>query len=213
MSSGTVRSATLCFGRRRRHGLLAGMVLASVLALAVVTPASAAPSATVTLAPIGSGSGSYLLTLRNTGPEAIERFAFAVGEANNPHPASTPTNILPVTCTWNTPSAEAINCTAVATGATADVCYTGEAARSPAYLDFLTSVTITTAPAVSSCPLPGFKGSTGKSATGSHAWTHAKCKSSYKAWAKKHGHATRAQKKAEANKLHKLYSCPLSILK
>jgi hypothetical protein len=47
----------------------------------------------------------------------------------------------------------------------------------------------------------------------SHAFTRAQCKSAYKAWTKKHKHATPKQKKAEANTLHKAHGCPLSSLK
>jgi streptogramin lyase len=46
-----------------------------------------------------------------------------------------------------------------------------------------------------------------------HVWTQTQCKSTYEAWTKTHHHAARSQRKVEANKLHKLHGCPLSILK
>jgi hypothetical protein len=46
----------------------------------------------------------------------------------------------------------------------------------------------------------------------SHAWTHARCRSTYTAWSKQHKHATRAQKKAEAAKLRSQHGCPASSL-
>jgi hypothetical protein len=54
---------------------------------------------------------------------------------------------------------------------------------------------------------------TGTHPKGAHSWSRARCKSTYKAWAKKHRRATRRQKKAEASKLHKAHGCPLSVLK
>jgi hypothetical protein len=41
-----------------------------------------------------------------------------------------------------------------------------------------------------------------------HAWSAAKCTSAYKAWIKGHKHATKPQKKAEANSLHSSHGCP-----
>jgi hypothetical protein len=67
--------------------------------------------------------------------------------------------------------------------------------------------------------MPGSGSGGGSSATpvtpstGAHSWSRARCKSTYKAWAKTHRKATRSQKKAEASKLHKAHGCPLSILK
>ncbi len=46
-----------------------------------------------------------------------------------------------------------------------------------------------------------------RSGKGSHTWSHALCESTYNAWAKQHHHATRSQKKAEANMLHKTHGC------
>jgi hypothetical protein len=67
----------------------------------------------------------------------------------------------------------------------------------------------------STTPVTPSKGAPSKGAPskGAHPWSRARCKSTYKAWAKKHRKATRRQKKAEASQLHKAHGCPLSILK
>jgi streptogramin lyase len=51
------------------------------------------------------------------------------------------------------------------------------------------------------------------SSKGGHPWAHPQCNRTYKAWTRAHRHANRSQKKVEANKLNRLHSCPLSILK
>jgi hypothetical protein len=50
-----------------------GVAACIALSLAVATPAQAAVSATATIAPIGSGS--YLITVTNTGSETINGFS------------------------------------------------------------------------------------------------------------------------------------------
>jgi hypothetical protein len=97
------------------------------------------------------------------------------------------------------------------------------------------NLTISMGPAVTSCPLPGFiagsastpgtGGTTRSSGTpgsssprvtssqGARAGSHGRCRNTYKAWSKKHRHATRSQKKAEAKSLHEIHGCPLAILK
>jgi hypothetical protein len=210
-------------GAGRRLGRIVGFVAGVVLALALAAPAWAA-SATATLAPIGTGS--YLLTVTNTGSETINGFVVAAGEE------PVPTNIVPnPACKYgNSPVSASINCTVtVAPGGSTQMCYTGHplAEFVPGSSILLLGpaapyAPISAAPPVASCPLPGFSAGTkttgtgstpGSSNKGTHAWTRTQCKGAYKAWSKKHGHANRSQKKAEANKLHKLYSCPLSILK
>jgi hypothetical protein len=63
------------------------------------------------------------------------------------------------------------------------------------------NLVISAVPAVASCPLPGFTktSSITPGPSGTHSLSHPQCKSTHKAWAKKHRHVTRAQKKAEAN--------------
>src|ERR1035437_4977105 len=157
--------------RRRAVGRIVGGMLAVGFALTVSVPAWAASGA-ATLAPLESGS--YVLTVTNTGPEALMGFVFTVGE--------NPTDIVPSpACKFgNTPVSESINCTiALAPGASAKVCYTGHAVAealpgSPATVlllsppqPYISAVTI--AP-VSACPVSGFKaasGSTGSTGGGS----------------------------------------------
>jgi hypothetical protein len=179
-------------------------------------------SATGTLAPIGSGS--HLLTVTNTGSEAITSFAVSVGERE----AGVATNTVPRSaCKFGAPTTNSIQCTvAIAPGAMTQMCYTGpalgELVLTPGEIggsgtwglidgsggSSSFSFTISPSPAVASCSLPGFKAG---SKTGT--WSHPLCKSTYNAWTKKHNHATPTQRKAEANKLHKAHGCPLSILK
>jgi hypothetical protein len=148
-------------GKRSMSRALGG-VAAVVLALTLAAPAWASNSASSTLAPIGTGS--FLLTVTNTGSEPIAGFVASAGET----PA--PTNIVPSpACHYgNTPVVASITCTVtIAPGASTQMCYTGNAiseALPGAALILLPqagSVSLTTAPAVASCPLPGFKAASG----------------------------------------------------
>jgi PASTA domain len=165
MSSSTTRSAGRTFGGQRGRRWILGGVAASVLALTAAAPAWAGPSATATLAPIGTGS--YLLTVTNTGSEPLT--GFFAGAGNEP-PA---TNVVPSpACSYgNTPAVGTITCTiAIAPGASAQMCYTGKALAEELPGDALIlqpevgPVTLTTAAAVASCPLPGFKATSGGTA-------------------------------------------------
>ena len=93
-----------------------------MLALTVAAPAwGANPTATATLAPIGTGS--YVLTVTNTGPEALSDFIVDSGEES---PA---TNVVPSpACVVSSVpfGPGSIVCTvAIAPGASAEMCYTG----------------------------------------------------------------------------------------
>jgi hypothetical protein len=211
MSISTLRRA----GRRRdgarKLAGAAGVLASFALTLALATPAWATASATGTLAPIGSGS--YLLTVTNTGPEAITSFAVSAREP------SVPTNIVPrPACFGNDPTSSSIKCNlTIAPGAMTQMCYTGQALTEPVQGSFglvwgpggtgSFALDISPSPAVSSCPLPGFTAGSGASGKGTRPWSHALCESTYNAWTKKHHHATRSQKKAEANMLHKTHGC------
>jgi hypothetical protein len=156
------RSAGRARGGRRSTWRALGGVAGVAVALTVAAPAWASYSASATLAPIGTGS--YLLTVTNTGSEPITGFIGAAGE----EPA--PTDIVPSpACHYgNTPVTGSITCTvAIAPGASVQMCYTGKALveeLTGAALILLPesgSVTLTTAPAVASCPLPGFNAASG----------------------------------------------------
>lgn len=147
-------------GARRTAGRLGArwIALAAVTVAALASAASAASASaasyTAVVAPIGTGS--YVLSVQNTGPEPITSVVFSAGEK--------PTNIVPSTCTLgNAPVVNSINCAvSVASGGDLQVCWTGEAigellpgsnllvnsSFGPASPD----------PAVSSCPVAGFKG-------------------------------------------------------
>lgn len=157
-------------GRACRHGGAIGALAAVVLALTVAAPAwGANPTATATLAPIGTGS--YVLTVTNTGPEALSDFIVDSGEES---PA---TNVVPSpACVVSSVpfGPGSIVCTvAIAPGASAEMCYTGHALEGlfPGESVLIETATgnkghiaFSSSPAVGSCPLPGFK--VGSSATG-----------------------------------------------
>lgn len=221
--TGAARRVGRRLGGKRRLARTVGVVASVALALTVAAPAWASLSATGTLAPIGSGS--HLLTVTNTGSEAIASFAVSVGERE----ADVATNIVPRSaCKFGVPATNSIQCAiAIAPRAMTQMCYTGpalgELVLTPGEIgaggsgtwgliegsggSSSFSFTLSSSPAVASCPLPDFK------ASGMSTWSHAQCKSTYNAWTKKHNHATLSQKKAEASKLHKAHGCPPSILK
>jgi hypothetical protein len=228
-------------GRTRRLRGAIGVVVGALLMLTVAAPASASFSATATLAPIGTGS--YLLTLTNTGETFTSFIVVTEATVVVPSPA----------CAI---SGFGVECgITVEPGHSTEICYAGTV---PVPVGGVGGDSVllngqgnqgtnpVMSPAVASCPLPGFNpnpvtiapvlGNTPVTGTApvanntpapsvppvkpipsapktSHAFTHAQCKSAYKAWTKKHHHATPKQKKAEANTLHKAHGCPLSILK
>jgi|GEM_PF-3496706 len=162
MSIDTARSAGRTHGGKRSAWRALGGVAAVALALTVAAPAWAGYSATATLAPIGTGS--YLLTVTNTGSEPIGGFIGSAGET------PVPMNIVPSpACHYgNSPVVASITCTiTIALGASAQMCYTGNALVEELPGDALIlepqagAVTLTTSPAVASCPLPGFKATSG----------------------------------------------------
>lgn len=146
---------------KSRRGQIAGVAATLVVmaALAVAPSAFASATATATVARIGTGS--YLVTVTNTGTEAITIFTI---ESNNGFVAGSegfaPASIVPTTCHNGAPIAGAIGCPGLAPGASQQVCYTGPAATNISVLftfgGLPASLTPTSAPAVSSCPLPGF---------------------------------------------------------
>jgi hypothetical protein len=194
-------------GKRIRGGTV-GVVVGAVAALVLAAPAWAFPTATTTLAPVGSGS--YLLTLTNSGSETITNFYVTTGQS--------PTNVVPSPACNSTAVSEAVYCAVtLAPGASTQMCYTGPAATQVVLNGYYTVGIYGLSAAVGSCPLPGFMAGSpsgsGSGGKGAHAWTSTQCKSAYKTWSKGHHHATRSQQKAEANKLHKQHGCPLSALK
>jgi hypothetical protein len=162
MSIDTARSVGRTRGGKRGTWRILGGVAAVVLVLTVAAPAWAGYSATATLAPIGTGS--YLLTVTNTGSAPITGFFAGAGEEP---PA---TNIVPSpACHYgNTPAVGTITCTiAIAPGASAQMCYTGKALveEVPGAALILQpqsgAVSLTMSPTVTSCPLPGFTATSG----------------------------------------------------
>jgi hypothetical protein len=158
--------------RTRSRGRIVGGLAALGLALTLAAPAAAAPSATATLAPIGTGA--YLLTVTNTGSEPITKFIGSAGEE------PIPSNFAPSSCGYSrAPFNAAITCTiAIAPGASGQMCYTGKAMVEvvPGQSLFLNGgtgfATITAAPAVASCPVAGFNAGSGNTGNAGGA---AKC--------------------------------------
>jgi hypothetical protein len=173
MSIDTTRPAGGAHGGRQSRRLTLAGVAAGMLALTLASPAWAGTSATATLAPIGSGS--YLLTVTNTGSETITGFIASAGE----EPA--PSNIVPSAgCHYgNTPVTASISCTlTIAPGASAQMCYSGKAlveelpGSALILLPQAGPVSLTSAAAVTACPVPGF---TAASSTGPASSGAAKC--------------------------------------
>ena len=151
----------------RRSGVIVVMAAAVVLALVGSVPASAAnPTATATLAPIGTGS--YVLTVTNTGSEALSDFAVDSGE-ESPATNLVPSSACVVSSIPFGPGS--IVCTiAIAPGASAEMCYTGHALEGlfPGESVLIETasgnkghIAFSSSPAVGSCPLPGFKAGSG----------------------------------------------------
>jgi hypothetical protein len=194
--------------RKRMRGGIIGIVVVSVVALMVATPARAVTTATPTLAPIGSGS--YLLTLTNSGSETITNFDVPAGQNL--------TNAVPSPACNTSALSGAIFCEiTLVPGASTQVCYTGPAATQVVLNGYYPVNIPGLSAAVASCPLPDFttgsSSGSGSGGKGAHAWTSTQCRTAYKAWTKGHHHATRSRQKAEANKLHKQHGCPPSTLK
>jgi hypothetical protein len=140
----------------RRWRALVGAALAAALALVVVPSASAAVSGTV--APIGSASsGDYLVTIEGEAATPHEELLI---ELSGEEPA---TGVAPSSCTYGQPVAgTVIGCPAPSGGAKLQLCYHGPAAAS--VIEFYASVSpvpLKKGGAVASCPVPGFKASSG----------------------------------------------------
>ena len=181
VSTGTTRWDGRRSGSACRRGGVAGAVAAVVLALAFAAPAWASPTATATLAPIGTGS--YLLTLTNVSSGPITGFVVPAGAEATATVVPTPackvgTNTAPVVIE----GAVICNVT-VAPGTSTQVCYTGHApstlipngesemqvllvgAGAGGIQQLIANVSLS--PAVASCPLPGFNGGSGSTVGGS----------------------------------------------
>jgi hypothetical protein len=164
----TVRRRGL--GRARARTVLVSLIAVGAFALASTASAGAAVTVTGTAAPIGTSA--ILLTVTNTGSEPLTQLIFTAGET------PTPSNFAPSTCAFgNTPVVASITCNVnVAPGATTQICYTGNAPFELVPGDFfltngsIVGGTVTTAPAVGSCPVAGFKGA------GSSGGSTSKCK-------------------------------------
>lgn len=128
-----------------RRDRIAGLVIIATLALSLASVASAsAAGPTATLAPIGTGS--YLLTV-TTGSEKLEHGLFLVGQNL--------TNIAAAKGTCS-PATEGAFCEFLLPPTTSEqICYSG-AAVTEVKFNLIEDVTPSSAPAVGSCPVPGF---------------------------------------------------------
>ena len=137
--------------RRRCARRAASSVAAVVAALAVASPAFATTGATISAAPIGTGS--YLVTITNTGTDPISRFDIFAPSA---------TNLAPSTCGPGALAGTTACTGTIAPGGTAQLCYTGGRPNELVAGSFVlvngspVMSTLTVLPAVSSCPLAGW---------------------------------------------------------
>jgi hypothetical protein len=235
MSVSTARRAGRRDGGKRRFGRALGVV--AFVALAVAAPAWATPSATVTLAPVGPESD--FLTVTNTGSETITGYILAAGG----EPVATNIVTGQICQFQNFIGTVRSCAIPVAPAASAQICFTGRAPELFPGLEMLIQpaagelfrVKVSTSSAAPPCPVPHFGAGSGSilgtdttpgsssrpGSSGTHVttnkgvprWSRARCKSTYKAWTKKHQHATRSRKKAEAHNLHQAHGCSLSVLK
>jgi hypothetical protein len=130
-------------GRRRGRVAVLATIATVALSLASVAPAWAiGPSAT--LAPIGTGS--YLLTV-TTGAEKLEHGLFLVGQNL--------TNLVPAKGTCS-PATEGAFCGFELPPMTSEqICYSGGAVTEVKF-NLIEDAIPSSAPAVGSCPVPGF---------------------------------------------------------
>jgi hypothetical protein len=153
-------------GAMRRLDGTVGVAACVALALGVATPAQATVSATATIAPIGSGS--YLVTVTNTGSETINGFSV--------YPTGfVVTGVVPIpACQFQGRSSSIvtwIGCSlTVAPAASTQMCYTGQV-QGESLLGAFLGVTesgsssysrINPSPAVASCPLAGLTAGSGR---------------------------------------------------
>ena len=221
--------------------MASGLAMVVVLALSIATPAGATPSAEGTFAP--DGFGAFAVNLTNSGSETITSFVVATQDIDLsqtvPSPAcQTEPGVNTVRCNLTVaPGASTQMCYSGNPYGKAEELPVG-LNGSPPQLYIHIHLT-----AAGSCPLPEFTpgpasgpevsgapasggaASAGnsslvtapapavKNSTSSHAWKHSRCEAAYKSWSKKHRHASRAKKQAEAKTLHKQHGCSLSIWK
>jgi len=214
---------------------ITGAVAACVLALAVPATSSAVGyTGTATLAPIGTGS--YLLTVTNTGIQMPMFVAFATGGSKN---------VVSDNRCNGTVLNDAVTCLdPIDVGVVVHVCYSGSPVTVVEPGAYPPDIPVTSAPATT-CPLAGFTatapvtpvtpvtpttpaaptpaptpGPTTPATTpaksplkSGHSWKAALCTSTYKSWKSKHKHATAKQRRAEQTKLKTQHGCKASALK
>ncbi len=146
MNTDVARSVGPALMRRRRPGAIAVVSVAlAVFALALAPSAWATVSGTATLAPIGAGS--YLLSVTNTGDESVGNVALPGNEATKNAVSSSGQCygfVGTLLCTVE-----------LAPSASGQICYSGTAVTEVLF-SAVTHVPVTSAPAVSACPLAGF---------------------------------------------------------
>jgi hypothetical protein len=211
-----------------------------LLALSIATPAGAMPSAEGTFAP--DGFGAFAVNLTNSGSETITSFVMATQDIDIaqivPSPAcQTEPGVNTVRCNVTVaPGASTQMCYSGNPYGKAEELPVGLNGSLPLYIHIhliaagscpLAEFTPgpLTGPEVQGAPVSGGAPSAANTAlvitpapavknnTSSHAWKHAQCKGAYKSWSKKHQHASRAKKQAEAKTLHKQHGCSLLIWK
>jgi hypothetical protein len=200
---GRLGTAGLRGRRKRRVAALAALL--GVLAL-VPAAAAARPSASATLSYVGNST--FVLTVSNTGPEAFEGFNTAV----------TATNLVPASACENKETSFACR-GRLLPGEGKLVCFTDAALSSSETLLIVAGsgglaneafVETMSGPALSACPIAAGPEAGRIRGKQTPAWSRARCIRAYKAWRKKHRHATRRARTAEGRKLRKQHGCRLS---
>jgi len=229
-------------GRAPALGRLLAVMCGFALALCAAAPAWASVEATGTYAPDSANAGGWVVTLTNTGTEPITAFAVttlpvAKLEQIDPSPACKPDALLGVTIECKVtidPKATTHLCYRGTGTYPSDeklYVYLNGSQESPAEISQASPT---------SCPSStgtggsgGGSGSGGSSGSGggggagsgsgsggttgnkttTHHWSAHTCRVNYDAWSKKHRHATRSKKKAEAKALNKEHGCSVNIWK
>ena len=241
MDVDTARCTDGSRSRTRGWSVASALATVLVLTLGIAAPAGATPSAEGTFAP--DGYGAFAVNLTNSGSETITSFILATQDVNInqivPSPAcqsEAGTNTVRCNLTIE-PGASTQMCYSGSPYGKAEELPVGLNGSPPQLYSHIHNT------ATDSCPLPEFipgpasgpevhgapvsggapTSDAGtplatakaplKSPTVSDAWKHSQCEAAYRSWSKKHRHASRAKKKAEAKTLHTQHGCSLSIWK
>ena len=137
----------------RMSQLTAAVLFAAVLLAAIAASASASNLLAV-IAPIGSTTPSaYTVTIQNNGPTT--EGPVLIGFGGEGHAAVS--GVVPSTCTFDQPLANAITCPAMTGGQVLQICWVGpQAAGGQVFGGKMETFSLSPYPTIGSCPTPGF---------------------------------------------------------